>query len=288
MLASKMHPLFQRAFLNFFLLSSTLPVYAETLFPHSGTLKVAGGTAHISFMQEIGNKLTQKNPGFRLLISGGGSGVGVQKLGAGLVDLANTGRPLSEEEKKRYDLSSYALAYDAITFVVNPQNPVANLSFSDLQKIFSGEVQTWETWTQEKQPIHLYVRDEASGTQDIFVEQVLKNKKLARAANYTNSQGAMKLAVAHDRYGIGFVSFGYLDDTVKGLYLNGSKATIKSIRTRTYPLVRELYVNAHNSQTPFIKAFINYLRGPESAQIISQWGLVPTYKPKNRQGVRKL
>ncbi len=284
MLARKIPSLF---FGTFFFLSFS-NAHAEKLFKHSGTIKVAGGTAHIAFMQEIANTLTQQNPEFRVLISGGGSGVGVQKLGAGLVDLANTGRPLSEEERTRYKLSSYALALDAITFVVNPQNPLTNISSTDLQKIFSGEITTWEKWTHEKQAIHLYVRDEASGTQDVFVEHVLKQKKLARSANYTNSQGAMKLAIANDRYGIGFVSFGYLDDTVKALRLNGYKATTESIRKKTYPLVRELYINAHSAQSPLIKAFLDYLKGPESAAIISKWGLVPTYKGIKKKGVRKL
>lgn len=242
---------------------------------------MAGGTAHITFMQDIGNQLNERNPEFKVLIAGGGSGVGVQKLGAGLVDLANTGRPLSSEEKKRYGLSSYPLAYDAITFIVNPKNPVNNLTFSDLQKIFSGEIKTWGKWIKgSTQPIHVYVRDEASGTQDIFVEKVLKQKKLAHSANFTNSQGSMKIAVSNDPHGIGFVGFGYLDETVKDLRLNGIKVSKTTITNRNYPLVRILYVNSHKKKTPLVQEFLSYLQGPESAEIMSKWGLVPIYTSK--------
>jgi phosphate transport system substrate-binding protein len=266
--------------------------YSRPLLQQSGTIKMAGGTAHISFMQEIGSKLTQLNPELKILISGGGSGVGVQKLGAGLVDLANTGRPLSIEEKKRFGLSSYPLALDAISFIVHPENPVGNLSSSDLQKIFSGEILTWEKWTKsEKHPIHIYVRDEASGTQDIFVEQILKAKKIVRGANFTNSNGAMKLAVANDRYGIGFVSFGYLDDSVKNIRLNGIQANLKNIREKRYPLIRSLYVNSLKNPSLLVKEFLDYVRGPEGAAVITKWALVPTYVIKVRKdgrGIGKL
>lgn len=288
MLASKIKWILKSSFYSTLFLISALGE-AEVLFKGSGLLKMAGGAAHISFMQEIGAKLSQQNPDFKLLVAGGGSGVGVQKLGAGLVDLANTGRPLSQEEKKRFQLVSYPLAYDAITFIVNPENPVSNLSFSDLQKIFSGEIKTWDKWIKgSKQPIHVYVRDEASGTQDIFLERVLKNKALVKSANFTNSPGAMKLAIANDRFGIGFVGFGYLEGSVKGLRLNGHKVNARSIREKRYPLVRVLYVNAPKKQNTLVKEFISYLRGPESADVMSKWGLVPVYNArKKKPGVSK-
>ena len=284
MLTRKMTSLLTSALFSSLLLIEGV-AYSKPAITQSGTIKMAGGTAHIAFMQDIGAKISQQNPDFTLLVAGGGSGVGVQKLGSGLVDLANTGRPLSVEEKSRYKLASHALAYDAITFIVNPENPVSNLSFSDLQKIFSGEIQSWEKWTKiPNQPIHVYVRDESSGTQDIFVERVLKNKKIARFANFTNSQGAMKLAISNDKNGIGFVGFGYLDNTVKDVRLNGHKASAVSIRStnpkKRYPLVRKLYVNSAQKPSPLVHEFLVYLQGPESAEIIKKWGLVPIYKKK--------
>ncbi len=238
------------------------------------TIKMAGGTAHIPFMQALADQISQKNPKFKLLISGGGSGVGVQKLGVGLVDIANTGRPLSAEEKQRYQLVSHAVALDAIVLVVHPQNPLVNISRQDAQKIFAGDLASWEKKAQ-KSSFHVYVRDEASGTQEIFLEKVLGTKRLVRSANFTNSQGAMKMAISNDQSGIGFLSFGYLDESVKALSFNGVKASKQTIRQKRYPLVRELYVNTKTKPGRPVEDFIKYLCSPESAAVISKWGLVP-------------
>lgn len=259
-------------------------VQAEPLsiFRDEITIRVAGGTAHIPFMQALANQISQKNPKFRLLISGGGSGVGVQKLGVGLVDIANTGRPLSAEEKKRFQLVSHAVAQDAIVLVVHPQNPLANLSRQDAQKIFAGEFTKLEKDKKksEKGSFHIYVRDEASGTQEIFLEKVLGTKRLVRSANFTNSQGAMKMAVANDPAAIGFLSFGYLDDSVKALSFAGVKATKQTIQQKSYPLVRTLYVNTKRNPGRHIEDFIKYLGTSESAEVISKWGLIPVQSSK--------
>lgn len=58
-----------------------------------GTLDIAGGTAHIPVMKEAAKRIMTANPRYPHHRGGGGSGVGVQQVGEGLVQIGNTGRP---------------------------------------------------------------------------------------------------------------------------------------------------------------------------------------------------
>ena len=93
-----------------------------------GTLDIAGGTAHIPVMKEAAKRIMTANPDIRITVAGGGSGVGVQQVGEGLVQIGNTGRALKESEIKKYGLVSFPFAIDGVAVAVNPKNPVSGLS----------------------------------------------------------------------------------------------------------------------------------------------------------------
>ena len=89
-----------------------------------GNLDIAGGTAHIPVMKDAAESIMKKNPKIRITIAGGGSGVGVQKVGEGLVHIGNTGRALTKGEIEKYGLKSFAFAIDGVAVAVNPKNRV--------------------------------------------------------------------------------------------------------------------------------------------------------------------
>ncbi|MDD4953078.1 MAG: substrate-binding domain-containing protein, partial [Desulfovibrionaceae bacterium] len=78
-----------------------LPAFAgglDVFQGQKGTIDIAGGTAHIPVMEGAAKRIMTANPDIRVSVAGGGSGVGVQKVGEGLVDIGNTGRALSDDE----------------------------------------------------------------------------------------------------------------------------------------------------------------------------------------------
>ena len=89
-----------------------------------GTIDIAGGTAHIPVMKDAAQQIMAINPKIRITVAGGGSGVGVQKVGAGLVAIGNTGRALTPEEIAKYGLKTFPFAIDGVAVAVNPENPV--------------------------------------------------------------------------------------------------------------------------------------------------------------------
>lgn len=240
-----------------------------------GKIDIAGGTAHIPVMKDAAKRVMQANPDIRISVAAGGSGVGVQKVGEGLVEIGNTGRPLSDEEVGKYGLKSFAFAIDGVAVALHPKNPVANLSAAQVQEIFSGKVNNWKQVGGRDAAIHLFTRDEASGTREVFWEKLLKKGVIAESANVVASNGAMKSALAGDPDAIGYVSIGHVDETIKAPTLDGIAPTQDNARSGKYPIVRNLYMNTKGAPQGLTAAFIHYVMGPEGQQMTAAAGYLP-------------
>jgi phosphate transport system substrate-binding protein len=241
----------------------------------AGAIDIAGGTAHIPVMQDAAQQIMAINPKIRITVAGGGSGVGVQKVGAGLVAIGNTGRALTPEEVAKYGLKTFPFAIDGVAVAVNPGNPVKALAAQQVRDIFAGKITNWKEVGGKDAPINLFTRDEASGTREVFWEKLLKKGPLADKANVVASNGAMKVAVAQDPNAIGYVGIGHLDATVVGVKLDGAEPTQKNAESGTYPVLRLLYMNTKGEPTPLAKAFIDYIKGPEGAKLVAKHGYIP-------------
>ena len=242
-----------------------------------GKIDIAGGTAHIPVMKDAAKHIMQANPEIRISVAAGGSGVGVQKVGEGLVDIGNTGRPLSDDEVAKYGLKSFAFALDGVAVAVSPKNPVANLTAEQVQQIFAGKINNWKSVGGRDAAIHLYTRDEASGTREVFWEKLLKKGAIVETANVVASNGAMKSAVADDGDAIGYVSIGHLDETIKAPTLGGIAPTQENARSGKYPIVRQLYMNTKGAPQGLTAAFINYIMSPEGTRMTAAAGYLPLH-----------
>ena len=120
----------------------------------SGRLDIAGGSAHIPVMQELAQTIMSYHPKIKITIDKGGSGVGVQKLASRLVDIGNTGRPLTKDEQEKHNLLSYEFAIDEIALIVHPTNPITKISSEQAKDLFLGKKKTWEALGSSA-PLHL-------------------------------------------------------------------------------------------------------------------------------------
>ena len=243
-----------------------------------GKIDIAGGTAHIPVMKDAAEQIMKANPHIRITVAGGGSGVGVQKVGEGLVDIGDTGRALTKAEIAKYGLKTFPFAVDGVAVAVNPKNPVIALTSQQIKDIFAGKIKNWKAVGGSDAPIHLFTRDEASGTRATFWKKLLKKGPIDSKANVVASNGAMKMAIEQDPQAIGYVGIGFLDKKLKGIKLNGVAPTQENAKNGTYPVTRLLYMNTKGEPSPLVKAFIDYIRGPEGAKIIQKHGYIPTTK----------
>ena len=268
----------------FTLLGASLAVAAplDAFNNQKGSLDIAGGTAHIPVMKLAAQAIMERYPDIRITVAGGGSGVGVQKVGEGLVQIGNTGRALKDTEIAKYGLVTFPFAIDGVAVAVNPANGVTGLTKAQVKDVFAGKVTNWKDLGGADAPISLYVREDGSGTRETFEERALDKGTSAPSANVVNSNGAMKTAIAQDKNAIGYVGIGHLDESVKGVTVDGMVPSQEGAADGSYTVTRLLYMNTKGEPEGLTKLFVDYIYSEDGKGFISQSGYIP-YTPDNRR-----
>ncbi len=185
-----------------------------------------------------------------------GSGTGFTALKAGNADIAASSRPIKDQEAKELaglgDLKSAAgeqiIAIDGVAVIVHPGNPLRQLDTQQLARIFSGEVRDWSEVGGNPGAIHLYVRDEKSGTYETFKELVLAKygKNLSSAAVRFESSEQLSDEVSKDPNGVGFTGLPSIRRARAVAIADGESRpmlpTTSLVATEDYPLSRRLYL----------------------------------------------
>lgn len=247
----------------------------DTFKGQKGTLDISGGTAHIPVMKEAAKRIMTTNPDIRITVAGGGSGVGVKQVGEGLVTIGNTGRPLKEDEIKKYGLVTYPFAIDGVAIVVNPKNKINALTTQQVMDIYSGKIKDWKEVGGAKGAINIFGREDGSGTREVFTERAIKKGELVSSVNVVNSNGAMKTAVAQDKRAIGYVGIGHIDNSVKAPTFDGVVPSQENAANGTFKVTRNLFMNTKGKAEGITKLFIDYIFSPEGAEIIKDSGYIP-------------
>ncbi|MCL2003211.1 MAG: substrate-binding domain-containing protein [Oscillospiraceae bacterium] len=107
----------------------------------TGTLKVGGSTSVEPLMQSIRQAYIDLNPSVTIEISGGGSGTGISEATSGVIDIGMSSRALRDNEKEA--LEDINIALDGVAVIVNPANPIENITIEQIKAIFTGEITRW-------------------------------------------------------------------------------------------------------------------------------------------------
>lgn len=247
----------------------------------AGNLVVNGSTTVLPISQSAAEAFMAENKDVKISVSGGGSGNGIKALIDGTCDIANSSRFMKDAEvKSAVDKGifpvPFGVAIDAIVPIVNPANPVKNLTTAQLQDIYTGRVTNWKQVGGEDKPIVAVGRDTSSGTFEVWEEKILKKEKVTPKAQVVASSGAMLQTVSKNKYAIGYDGLGYADDkSVKMLTVNGVKADAKTARSGKYAVSRYLYVFTRDWPTGDALDFVNFMMSDEGQKIVVKQGFVP-------------
>ncbi|EIK96355.1 OmpA family protein [Pseudomonas sp. M47T1] len=233
--------------------------------------------------------LTVDGQHLRIEIDAHGSSTGFTALENGEADLAAASRPIKDRElvalDKLGDLKSaeaeQVIAIDGVAVIVHPDNPLRQLSTAQLAQIFSGEVRDWSSVGLGHGPIHLFARDDQSGTWDTFKELVLtaRDKTLAANARRLESSEQLSDEVSRDPQAIGFIGLPYVRHA-RALAIGDGAAqamppSISLIATEDYPLSRRLYFYLPPARNnPWAQALIRFTQSDKGQAIVAQYGFV--------------
>ena len=238
----------------------------------SGAITEAGSTTIQPLAERLAGAFTDNHPNFVVTIQGGGSSMGVNSAANGTVDIGAASRELKPGEP---DLLKHLLCRDGIAIITNPTNSVDGLSVDEIRQIFAGEIASWSEVGGADQDIIPVAREEGSGTRAAFEEMVMDDKLIINSAILQPSNGSIRTTVATTPYSIGFVSFGYLDDSVKSLAVNGAEGSIENAKSGHYPIVRPLYFLTDDEPTGLVEKFINFCLAAEGQAIVEDEGYIP-------------
>ncbi|MHB8894652.1 MAG: phosphate ABC transporter substrate-binding protein [Candidatus Geothermincolia bacterium] len=250
----------------------------------SGNLNISGSTTVLPIAQQAAEDFQAKNSGANVTVQGGGSSVGITNVAQGVSQIGDSSRELKDNEKS-LGLVDHKIALDIITMIVNPGVTVNSLTTDQARGIFLGTIKNWSEVGGPNAPITVVIRDEASGTREMFDEKVLGKTstnpvKPVSGALETNSNGIMRQKVASTKNSIGYISFGYLDKTVKPLQLNGVAGTLDNALNNTYPLSRYLHMFTKGEPTGLTKAYIDFVLSPAFQDSTVSREFIPMSKVK--------
>ena len=246
------------------------------------TIVVNGSTTVLPVAQGAAEAYMKKNPEVNVSISGGGSGNGIKALLDKTTNIANSSRFLKDEEiksacEKGIFPVAHRVAMDAIVPVVHPGNAVTNLSIEQLSLIYQGKITNWKEVGGTDGKIVIISRDSSSGTFEVWQEKVLHDAKVTPRALMQASNGAIVQAVSKNKYAIGYIGIGYVNNEVKPVSVNSIVASAKTALSGVYPIARPLFMFTNGWPSGNVMDFINYLVSPEGQDIVKKEGFVTIY-----------
>lgn len=224
----------------------------------------------------------------RIDIAAHGSSTGFVALGHGEADLAAASRPINDNEASQLqalgDLRAAAaeqvIGLDGVAVIVHPDNPLPRLTTGQLARIFAGQIQRWEQLGVSGGAIHLYARDDRSGTFETFKALVLEPQhgELSSKAQRFESSDELAARVGADRQAIGFSSLAAVHGAKVLAVAEGDASDMLPERalvaSEDYPLSRRLYFYLPANPKPQAKALADFTQSPAGQAIVAQQGFV--------------
>ncbi|KPB49519.1 substrate-binding domain-containing protein [Pseudomonas coronafaciens] len=263
------------------------PALVEELMRQQGMQAVRSLPSAVNELRVVGTTPTGQL--VSIDIAAHGSGTGFSALKAGNTDIAASSRPIKDQEAKDLaglgDLKSAAgeqiIGIDGVAVILNPGNPLRQLDTVQLARIFSGEVKDWSEVGGNPGAIHLYVRDEKSGTYETFKELVLAKygKQLAADALRFESSEQLSDEVSKDVNGIGFTGLPSVRHARAVAIADGESRpmlpTTSLIATEDYPLSRRLYLYVPPAtHQRWAQALVHFAQSADGQAIVARSGFV--------------
>jgi phosphate transport system substrate-binding protein len=242
------------------------------LFAAPGLAKniaINGSTTVLPIMQKAVEAYMAKNPGVEFSVSGTGSGNGIKALIDGTTDIAMASRFIKDKEvKTAFGKGVYPVPFvvgiDALVPVVHPSNSVENLTLDQLKQIYAGEIKNWSKVGGPDKKIVVVSRDTSSGTYETWSKIVMNKERVFPGALLQASNGAVVQAVSKNPNAIGYVGYGYLDDSIKQIAADGVMGGPDTLAK--YAVSRDLYVFTNDWPKGEVKSFIMWLMHPDKGQ----------------------
>jgi len=251
-------------------------------------ITVKGSDTMVHLVSTWAEVFMKENPGLEVSVTGGGSGTGIAALLNGTTDICAASRNIKDKETKLASQKGIVpkeivVARDGIAVIVNPANPVAELTVEQIGKIFTGATQRWDQVGGQAESIEILSRESSSGTYVFFQEKVLNKKDYAQKAKLMPATSAIVQSVASNKNAIGYVGLGYAiaaKDKIKVLAVKADDSSTsvipseQTVKSGEYEIARPLQLYTNGDVTGVVKKFIDFCLSSQGQEIVTQTGYV--------------
>lgn len=250
-------------------------------------VSVKGSDTMVILGQKWADTYMKAHPGTVVAVTGGGSGTGIAQLINGTADIAQSSRPMKDEEKAKIQeatgapVEETAVAKDGVTVYVHSSNPLTKISLEQLKGVYTGAITNWKELGGPDKPIVAYSRENNSGTYVFFKEHVLGGADFVATAQTLPGTAAVVNAVSKDPSGVGYGGIAY-GTGIKHVGIVGADGTVvepseTTIQDGTYALSRPLYWYLTAKTPEAGRTLLAWVLSPEGQAVVKDVGYFPIH-----------
>lgn len=272
---------------------SSRPAAAEAEAEAAMAIQNKGSDTLVNLALAWAENYMTAHPEVRISVTGGGSGTGIAAMINGTVDLANASREMKAEEIAAAEANGftpveYVVARDAIAVVINPNNPVNELTLQQISDIYTGKITNWQEVGGDNRPIVLLSRESNSGTYVYFLENVIRlgeksDLLFSPDTLLMPSSEGISVEVRHNPNAIGYDGLGYVTADQKMVAVAADAGgpfvlpSVASVNDGAYPISRPLLMYTRGEPRGQLKAYLDWLLSDGQA-LVATLGFVPLEK----------
>ena len=240
----------------------------------SKTSKITiSGSTSVGPTMEVLAQEYEKNNDVKIEVQQVGSSAGIKNTIDGTSNLGMSSRDLKYEEAQSLDETQIAI--DGIAVVTNTENKVSDLTMDQVKDIFTGKITNWKEVGGNDADIVVVSREDGSGTRDGFQEIVgFESGDLTSNAQISDGSGNIKTTVQGNENAIGYISFGYLDDSINSVKIGGVEPKEENVYNKKYPISRPFLLVTKGDATGDAKSFIDYVLSDDGQKTIEKEGFM--------------
>lgn len=253
----------------------------------TASIQVAGSTTVLPVVSGAAEQFKMKHADVNIIVNAGGSGVGINQLGEGNIDIGMASRDITEAEVNKYPAVSFVthtIGRDAVVPVVSSEvfdAGVQALTLEQIAKIYQGEFRSWQEVGGPDKEILVIDKEQSRGTRHVFMEVVLGDEEAeAPGADLVlGSNNEEQTALAQSDAAIGMLSNAWMNEDVKGLSIimpdnSVIQPVLENIVNGSFPITRALLLITNGQPQGTVKTFIDFVLSEEGQQIVEEAGYV--------------